>query len=60
MIFIPTSLPGSYLIDLTPFSDDRGWFARFYCKNEFKQIGHEAEWVQLNQSVSYTRGTLRG
>jgi dTDP-4-dehydrorhamnose 3,5-epimerase len=60
MIFTPTALEGSYVIDLQPYSDERGWFARFYCKNEFQQIGHHKEWVQLNQSVSYQQGTLRG
>src|SRR6266567_4857330 len=60
MIFTAAPLSGAYVIDLEPFSDERGWFARTYCKNEFSQIGHTKEWVQLNQSVSYTRGTLRG
>jgi dTDP-4-dehydrorhamnose 3,5-epimerase len=60
MIFNPTKLAGSYVIDLEPRSDERGWFARFYCKNEFSQIGHTKEWVQLNHSVSYEKGTLRG
>lgn len=60
MIFTPTFLKGAYVIDLQPFSDDRGWFARYYCKDEFGSIGHVKEWVQMNHSVSYQRGTLRG
>jgi dTDP-4-dehydrorhamnose 3,5-epimerase len=60
MIFTPTPLEGSYTIDLQPFSDDRGWFARYYCKNEFGQIGHTLDWVQLNHSVTYKKGSLRG
>lgn len=60
MIFTPTSLAGSYVIDLEPFSDERGWFARFYCKNEFQQIGHAQEWVQLNHSFTTHTGTVRG
>ncbi|HWB93540.1 MAG TPA: dTDP-4-dehydrorhamnose 3,5-epimerase [Puia sp.] len=60
MIFSASPLAGAYLIDLEPFSDERGWFARFYCKSEFAQIGHAAEWVQLNHSVTYRTGTLRG
>jgi dTDP-4-dehydrorhamnose 3,5-epimerase len=60
MIFTPTPLAGAYVVDLEPFSDDRGWFARSYCKNEFAQIGHHKEWVQLNHSASYQAGTLRG
>jgi dTDP-4-dehydrorhamnose 3,5-epimerase len=60
MNFTPTPLKGSYIVDVNPFSDERGWFARFYCKNEFREIGHEKEWVQLNHSVSYHKGTTRG
>ena len=60
MIFSQTPLPGSYIIDLTPFSDSRGWFARTYCKNEFLQIGHTKEWLQINHSFTVQRGALRG
>jgi len=60
MIFVPTSLKGSYVVELQPFQDKRGWFARFYCKDEFRQIGHDREWVQLNHSVTYRKGALRG
>lgn len=60
MIFSPAPLAGSYLVDLTPFTDQRGWFARFYCKEEFAQIGHDKEWLQLNHSFTTHQGTIRG
>jgi dTDP-4-dehydrorhamnose 3,5-epimerase len=60
MIFTETILKGSYEIDLTPHGDSRGWFARTYCKNEFEQIGHKKEWVQLNHSFTAQKGTVRG
>jgi dTDP-4-dehydrorhamnose 3,5-epimerase len=60
MTFTAAPLAGAYEIGLQPFSDERGWFARYYCKDEFRSIGHTREWVQMNQSVSYTKGTLRG
>jgi dTDP-4-dehydrorhamnose 3,5-epimerase len=60
MTFIPTSLAGSFVIEPNVFTDDRGWFARFYCKNEFREIGHDKEWVQLNHSVTNKKGTIRG
>jgi len=60
MTFTPSPLAGAYLVDLQPHRDDRGWFARYYCKKEFEAIGQMKEWVQMNQSVSYARGTLRG
>lgn len=60
MTFTETILQGSYIITLTPWGDSRGWFARTYCKDEFKQVGHDKEWVQLNHSYSAKKGTLRG
>ena len=60
MRFEHAPLQGSYVIELDPFRDERGWFARTYCKNEFKTIGHDAEWVQLNHSFTNSKGTVRG
>ena len=60
MIFTPTPLAGSYVVGLQPFTDERGWFARFYCKDEFRQIGHDKEWVQMNHSFTTQEGTIRG
>ncbi len=60
MKFTETSLRGSFIVDLQPFSDDRGWFARTYCKEEFEKIGLRKELVQLNHSVTYKKGSLRG
>lgn len=60
MIFTGTALKGSYIVSLTPFSDDRGWFARTYCKKEFAAIGHDKEWVQMNHSFTKEKGTVRG
>ena len=60
MIFNPTSLVGSYVIDLEPRSDERGWFARYYCKEEFEKIGHTKEWVQMNHSFTNKKGSIRG
>src|SRR6476620_924775 len=60
MIFNPTFLAGSFIIEPNVLADDRGWFARFYCNDEFKEIGHEKEWVQLNHSVTNKKGSIRG
>jgi dTDP-4-dehydrorhamnose 3,5-epimerase len=60
MNFTETNLQGSYVIDLNTFTDERGWFARTYCKNEFHAIGHIAEWVQMNHSFTKQKGTIRG
>jgi dTDP-4-dehydrorhamnose 3,5-epimerase len=60
MIFSETILKGSFLIDLHIFEDERGWFGRTFCKNEFEKIGHVKEWVQLNHSFTKQKGTIRG
>lgn len=60
MKFTLTRLHGSYIIDLQPVSDRRGWLARTFCKNEFAEIGHTKEWVQMNHSFTNKKGTIRG
>lgn len=60
MTFSQTPLKGSYEITLSAYSDERGWFVRTYCENEFKAIGHEAKWVQMNHSYTAKKGTIRG
>jgi dTDP-4-dehydrorhamnose 3,5-epimerase len=60
MIFKETSLKGSYVLTLEPIEDERGWFARTYCKNEFLSIGHNKEWVQMNHSFTKQKATVRG
>lgn len=60
MTFTETHLKGSYIIDLNLFTDDRGAFARTYCKRDFKEIGHDKEFVQFNQSYNTHKGTVRG
>jgi dTDP-4-dehydrorhamnose 3,5-epimerase len=60
MIFTSLPLEGSYIIKPEPFSDDRGWFMRTYCKHEFEKIGHKSEWVQMNHSFTSKKGTIRG
>ena len=60
MIFTEITLKGSYTIDLDVFTDDRGWFARTFCKKEFELIGHDKEWVQMNHSFTIKKGSIRG
>lgn len=60
MIFTETPLKGAYIIETKPFTDDRGLFARTFCKNEFQQIGHTKEFVQFNHSVTTHKGSIRG
>lgn len=60
MIFTQTPIPGAFLIDLEKRGDDRGFFARMYCEKEFAAQGLVTHFVQVNNSLSATRGTLRG
>jgi dTDP-4-dehydrorhamnose 3,5-epimerase len=60
MKFVPTPLPGAYLIELEKRGDDRGFFARLFCEKEFAAAGLEHRFVQINNSLSGSKGTLRG
>lgn len=60
MIFSPTPFKGSYIIEPEQFNDNRGWFARYYCKKEFSKIKHQKDWVQMNHSFTIKKGTIRG
>lgn len=60
MKFHETPLLGAYLIELEKRGDDRGFFARFFCKQEFAAAGLETDFVQVNNSLSARKGTLRG
>ncbi len=60
MIFRETELPGAYLIELEHHSDERGFFARSFCVQEFQTHGLNPSVVQCNISYNHTRGTLRG
>lgn len=59
-MFRETILKGSYVVEMQPHGDERGWFARSFCKKEFEQIGHNKEWVQMNHSYTAAIGTIRG
>jgi len=60
MIFNKTPLEGAYTIDLEKRGDDRGFFARMFCQNEFAAAGLETNFVQVNNSLSTKAGVLRG
>ncbi len=60
MIFNQTPLAGAYTIELEKRGDDRGFFARMFCEEEFRQAGLETRFLQVNNSLSGLKGTLRG
>lgn len=60
MKFLPTPLDGVYLIEPEYVVDDRGFFARTYCRKEFIDHGLNPNLAQCNISFNATAGTLRG
>lgn len=60
MIFHETHIPGVAIIELETRGDDRGFFARTFCRQEFVDAGLEPHVEQANMSFNYRAGTLRG
>lgn len=60
MNFVKVPLAGAYVIELEPFLDERGLFARTFCQEEFATIGFHKQIVQINHSVTRQKGAIRG
>jgi len=60
MKFTPTDVEGCFIVDMQPHSDDRGFFARSYCTDEFAAQGVEFTIAQANTSFNHDAGTMRG
>jgi dTDP-4-dehydrorhamnose 3,5-epimerase len=60
MKFVETPLAGAYVIELEPFLDERGLFARTFCQKEFAAIHFDKQIVQINHSVTRKKGVIRG
>jgi dTDP-4-dehydrorhamnose 3,5-epimerase len=60
VIFNETKLKGAYIIQVEPFEDERGSFARTFCHEEFATRGLNSAIVQCNMSRNRKKGTLRG
>jgi dTDP-4-dehydrorhamnose 3,5-epimerase len=60
MRFEPTAVDGVVAIELEPLEDERGVFARAWCRREFEEHGLHAEFVQENLGYSVIAGTIRG
>ena len=60
MIFTETKLAGAFVINMEKRADERGFFARTFCANEFAKHGLRTNIPQCNMSLSLQKGTLRG
>jgi dTDP-4-dehydrorhamnose 3,5-epimerase len=60
MIFTESALPGVLIVDIERLADERGFFARTYCAEEFAARGLVSSLSQCSVSFNARRGTLRG
>lgn len=60
MIFKETKLKGAFVIEIEKREDERGFFARALCQQEFAAHGLNFSLAQANIGFSRKKGTLRG
>ncbi len=60
MTFNETKLPGVFEIHLEPHPDERGFFARCWCQDEFEKNKLSTRLAQCSVSFNTRKGTLRG
>jgi dTDP-4-dehydrorhamnose 3,5-epimerase len=60
LIFAETNLKGAYVVEAEPRTDERGFFARTWCRREFEEHGLNPRLVQCSISFNIRKGTLRG
>ncbi len=60
MLFEPAPLLGAFVVRLEELNDERGFFARTWCREEFLARGLSGDFVQASVSFNLRRGTLRG
>lgn len=60
MKFTETGLVDAFVVDIEAIEDERGFFARGWCRREFEAHGLPAVTAQANISFNKQRGTLRG
>jgi dTDP-4-dehydrorhamnose 3,5-epimerase len=60
VIFTETKLKGAFLVELEPREDERGFFARSFCRKEFEALGLKPTIAQSGLARNRKKGTLRG
>ena len=60
MIFAANGLEDAWLIDIEPREDERGFFARTWCRQELTAHSLDTEIAQESISFNRHRGTVRG
>jgi dTDP-4-dehydrorhamnose 3,5-epimerase len=60
MRFLPLPIPGAFRIEIDKNEDERGFFARTFCADEFRKRSLVTDFLQRSVSFNVRRGTLRG
>jgi dTDP-4-dehydrorhamnose 3,5-epimerase len=60
MIFLESPLKGAFVLEPERYHDERGFFARTYSEQEFREHGLNPRVVQCSTSFNKRKGTLRG
>ena len=60
MKFLETELPGAFIVEPEKIEDNRGFFARAWCKKDFEDNGLVSRIAQVSISFNVKAGTLRG
>src|ERR1700730_3683753 len=60
MILSETPFAGAFIVDIDPAADERGFFARTFCAEEFAAHGLQVAALQCSVSFNPRKGTLRG
>jgi dTDP-4-dehydrorhamnose 3,5-epimerase len=58
--FFTTTIKGLMVIQRKPIEDERGFFCRFYCADEFRNAGLNKPIAQINHTLTREKGTVRG
>ena len=58
--FLSTKLDGLYVIERNLIEDNRGFFSRFFCAEDYKELGFSQSIKQMNYSFTKQKGSIRG
>ncbi|EAI1813093.1 dTDP-4-dehydrorhamnose 3,5-epimerase [Campylobacter jejuni] len=58
--FMKACIEGVYIIEPKPICDERGYFERYFCANDFEEIGMKKPIIQINHSKTIGKGSIRG
>ena len=59
-VFHPTPINGLLIVERKPIIDNRGFFSRFFCAEEFKSVEFSKPVVQINHTYTVQQGAVRG